>query len=177
MINSTQLDGIALIVGGAAFSLAEAGAKVVVFADMNGETAKSSSEESKKYASNKDYQTTTFKMNVQDNKSVQDMVDFVVKEFGRVDYAVNAAGVDNGVHAPISETDIENFDRIMNINTRGNLICVRAQTAAMRKQEPKTWTSRNGTRDVGRGVIINLASANSFAVLGTTTPTTLRPFV
>lgn len=77
----------------AAFSLAEAGAKVVVFADMNEETAKTSSEESKRYASNKDYQTTIFKMNVQDDKSVQDMVDYVVKEFGRIDYAVNAAGV------------------------------------------------------------------------------------
>lgn len=35
----------------AAFSLAEARAKVVVFADMNETTAKASSEESKKYAS------------------------------------------------------------------------------------------------------------------------------
>jgi NAD(P)-dependent dehydrogenase (short-subunit alcohol dehydrogenase family) len=60
---------------------------------------------------------------------------------------------------------MENFDRIMSINTRGNLLCVRAQTAAMRKQTPKTWTSRNGTRDIGRGVIINIASANSFAGL------------
>lgn len=60
---------------------------------MNDETAKASSEESKKYASNKEYQTTIFKMNVQDDKSVQDMVNFVVREFGRIDYAVNSAGV------------------------------------------------------------------------------------
>lgn len=73
--------------------------------------------------------------------------------------------VDNGVHAPIAETDMDNFDRIMNINARGNLICVRAQAAAMLKQEPKTWTSRNGTRDIGRGVIVNVASANSYAGL------------
>lgn len=53
----------------------------------------------------------------------------------------------------------------MHINTRGNLLCVRYQVAAMRKQDPKTWTSRNGTRDIGRGVIINIASANSFVGL------------
>lgn len=53
----------------------------------------------------------------------------------------------------------------MNINTRGNLLCVRAQAAAMREQTPKTWQSRNGTRDIGRGVIVNIASANSFAGL------------
>lgn len=73
--------------------------------------------------------------------------------------------VDNGVHAPLAETDIDNFDRIMNINARGNLVCVRAQVAAMLKQEPKTWTSRNGTRDIGRGAIVNIASANSYVGL------------
>ncbi|KAI6090729.1 oxidoreductase [Hypoxylon rubiginosum] len=172
MITGSKLDGIALIVGSGSgigrevsFSLAEAGTKVIVFADRNEDTAKATSEESKKYASNKDYQTAVFKMDVQDAQSVQDMVDFVVKQYGRLDYAINAAGVDNGKNAPIAETDIDNFDRIMNINTRGNLVCVRAQIAAMRKQEPKTWTSRNGTRDIGRGVIINLASANSFVGL------------
>lgn len=60
---------------------------------MNTETAKASSEESRRFASNQEYQTTIFEMNVQDEKSVQAMVDFVVKEFGRLDYSVNAAGV------------------------------------------------------------------------------------
>lgn len=69
------------------------------------------------------------------------------------------------MHAPISETDMDNFDRIMNINARGNLLCVKAQVAAMLKQEPKTWTSRNGTRDIGRGAIVNIASANSYVGL------------
>ncbi|KAH8164710.1 hypothetical protein CIB48_g3540 [Xylaria polymorpha] len=136
------LDGIAVIVGSgsgigreAAFSIAEAGAAVIVFADMNETMTKASSEESKKYASNKSYRTTTFKMNVQDDKSVQDMVDYVVKEFGRLDYVVNVVGVDNGVNAPIAETDIDNFDRIMRINARGNLVCICAQVAAIAKAD------------------------------------------
>lgn len=66
---------------------------MVVFADRDEETAKASSEESKRYASNKEYQAATFKMDVQDEKSVQDMVDFVGQKFGRLDYCVNAAGV------------------------------------------------------------------------------------
>ncbi|KAH8427712.1 SDR family NAD(P)-dependent oxidoreductase [Aspergillus melleus] len=172
MITNTQLDGIALVVGSgrgigqqAAFSLAEAGAKVVVFADINEETAKESAEESKKYASNKDYTATTFTVNVSDPKGVQEMVDFVVEKFGRLDYCVNGAGIDNGVHAPIAETDIDNFDRIMNINAKGMMLCVRAQCAAMRKQTPRQIQGRNGTRDIGRGAIVNIASANSFAGL------------
>ncbi|KAF2676715.1 NAD(P)-binding protein [Lentithecium fluviatile CBS 122367] len=141
MISSTQLDGIALVVGSGrgickeavlslAFSLAFAGAKAVVFADMDESAAAAASEESKQYASNPYYQTITFKMNVQEAQSVQDMVDFVVKEYGRLDYCVNGVGA-----------------------------------AAMRKQEPKTWTLRSGTRDIGRGVIVNVASANSFTGL------------
>ncbi|PLB54877.1 oxidoreductase [Aspergillus steynii IBT 23096] len=170
MITNTQLDGVALVVGSgrgigqqAAFSLAEAGAKVVVFADMNEETAKESAEESKKYASNKDYTATTFKVNVTDSQGVQDMVDFVVNTFGRLDYCVNGAGVDNGVHCPVAETDIENFERIMNINAKGMMMCVRAQCAAMRKQTHRQVQGRNGMRDIGRGAIVNIASANSFA--------------
>lgn len=60
---------------------------------MNEETAKETSEESKKYAKNTSYETSIFKMNVQDEKSVKDMVDYVVEKYGRLDYAVNAAGV------------------------------------------------------------------------------------
>ena len=64
-----------------------------MFADVNEETAKASVEESKKYASNKDYTAMAFKVNVTDEEGVQAMVNFVVKEFGSVDYAVNSAGV------------------------------------------------------------------------------------
>ena len=53
----------------------------------------------------------------------------------------------------------------MNINTKGLMLCVRAELAAMQKQSPRTFTSRNGTRGIGRGAIVNLASANSFAGL------------
>ena len=47
----------------------------------------------------------------------------------------------------------------------GNLVYTHAQIAAMRKQGSKTWTNRNGSRDIGRGVIVNIASANSFVGL------------
>jgi short-subunit dehydrogenase involved in D-alanine esterification of teichoic acids len=60
---------------------------------MNEEWAKSASKESEKYASDGDYQTSTFAMNVQDAESVEAMVSFVVEQYGRLDYCVNAAGV------------------------------------------------------------------------------------
>lgn len=77
----------------AAYSLAEAGARVIVFADMNSETATASAAESKQYATHPSYQSTNFTVNVTDQDGVQAMVDFVIEKFGRLDYAVNAAGV------------------------------------------------------------------------------------
>jgi NAD(P)-dependent dehydrogenase (short-subunit alcohol dehydrogenase family) len=81
------------IVKKATLSLAGAGAKVVVFADICESKAKASSLESRQFASNNFYETTAFKMNVQNDQSVQSMVDFVVKKYGRLDYAVNAVGL------------------------------------------------------------------------------------
>ncbi|KAJ1705156.1 oxidoreductase [Aspergillus flavus] len=172
MLSGTQLDGVALVVGSGggigqqvAFLIAEAGARVIVFANLNEENARASAEESKQYASNKSYKATYFHVNVTDEKGVQAMVDFVIERFGSLDYAVNAAGFDNGVHTRVAEIDIENYDRIMNINAKGTMLCVRAEAAAMRKQTSKTFTSRNGTRHIGRGAIVIIASANSFAGL------------
>lgn len=95
----------------AAFSLAEAGARAIIFADMNEETATASAEESKQYATHKEYQATAFKVNVTDEKGVQDMVVFVVKQFGRVDYAVNGAGVSQGLLSlfPLCNLLLERF--------------------------------------------------------------------
>lgn len=69
------------------------------------------------------------------------------------------------MHTPFADTDIENFDRIQTVNARGMFLCCRAEAAAMRKQTPRTFTSRTGTRDIGRGAIVNVCSANSFAGL------------
>ena len=73
--------------------------------------------------------------------------------------------MDNGVHVSFADTDIANFDHVMNVNAKGMMLCVRAEAAAMRKQTPKFFESRAGRRDIGRGAIVNCASANSFAGL------------
>lgn len=69
------------------------------------------------------------------------------------------------MHTPFADTDIDNFDRVQTINARGMFLCCRAEAAAMRKQTSRSFTSRTGTRDIGRGAIVNVCSANSFAGL------------
>jgi len=51
----------------------------------------------------------------------------------------------------------------MDVNAKGLMYCVKAEINAMLAQEPRTVISRSGTRDIGRGAIVNVASANGYA--------------
>lgn len=74
----------------------------------------------------------------------------------------------------VQQSSIEEFDKIMSINARGTLLCVRAVSAAMAKQELlPSVTGRHGTRSVGRGSIVNLGSASSYVASPGTNPYTM----
>ncbi len=77
----------------AAYAFAEAGAAAVAFADINYQKAKEVAEQSKSLAINLEYRALAVAVDVTDSLSVQHLVDLVIKDFGRIDYSVNAAGV------------------------------------------------------------------------------------
>jgi NAD(P)-dependent dehydrogenase (short-subunit alcohol dehydrogenase family) len=62
---------------------------------------------------------------------------------------------------PVSETCMAEFDNLMSVNVRGTMLCVRALSRAMKNQEERLVAGRTGPCSVGRGSIVNLASANS----------------
>ncbi|KAI0528126.1 hypothetical protein F5B22DRAFT_583787 [Xylaria bambusicola] len=87
------------------------------------------------------------------------MIDLMVKEFGRIDYCVNAAGIDTAVYCPMDQTEPDDFDRVMAINTRGVFFVIREVARVMKSQEPMVVNlGRHGNRDVGRGSIVNVSS-------------------
>ncbi|KAI1115363.1 hypothetical protein F5Y14DRAFT_450180 [Nemania sp. NC0429] len=99
------------------------------------------------------------KVDVTDPKSVEDMADLMAKEFGRIDYCVNAAGVDVATYCPIDQTDPDDYDRVMAINTKGAYLVIRAVAKIMKSQEPMVINlGRHGNRDAGRGSIVNVSS-------------------
>lgn len=76
-----------------AFTFADAGVHGVVFADINYEGARYADEVSKGYARHTEYRAFAANVDISDSESVQDLILTTVKEIGRIDYAVNSAGV------------------------------------------------------------------------------------
>ena len=72
---------------------------------MNRVSAEKAAADSRAIATNPEYRTLVIEVDVTDPKQVDNMVAKVSKEFGRIDYAVNSAGVsqldDSVLHAPL----------------------------------------------------------------------------
>ncbi|RAK80907.1 SDR family NAD(P)-dependent oxidoreductase [Aspergillus fijiensis CBS 313.89] len=91
---------------------------------------------------------------------VESFIGAVVSEFGRLDYAVNCAGV-LGEALRSTETSPEIFDRITNINYRGSWLCSRAELRQMIAQDPlpgQDDPAAAAAREGPRGAVVNIAS-------------------
>ncbi|KIH87544.1 short chain dehydrogenase/reductase family oxidoreductase [Sporothrix brasiliensis 5110] len=89
-------------------------------------------------------------VDVQSGEQVKATVAAVVARFGRLDIAVNNAGI-GGSGKPTHEVDEEEWRRVINIDLDGVWRCQKEELAVMVSQEDR------GPRD-GRGRIINTAS-------------------
>lgn len=67
--------------------------------------------------------------------AVTALLDKTTSVFGRVDYAVNAAGI-LGVSKRSHEMSVEEFDRVVNVDYRGCWLCSREEIKHMIKQDP-----------------------------------------
>lgn len=95
------------------------------------------------------------KGNIADDTFAESWIDQVVQTFGRVDYAVNCAGV-LGLPQRSDETSPAEFDWVNNINYRGCWLSSRAQLRQMVKQDP--LPSHDPIRPPQRGAVVNIAS-------------------
>ncbi len=76
---------------------------------------------------------------------VNDMVARTIKEFGKIDILVNnAGGISAGKEGTIENTTEEDWDRVVDINLKGQFLCCRAVVPHMKKN--------------GYGKIINVSS-------------------
>ncbi|KAL8654372.1 MAG: hypothetical protein Q9210_001532 [Variospora velana] len=169
MAGKTCVDGVALITGAAAgigketaFAFAEAGARGLVLADLNQNDAVKVSEECKQFSKHPDFRAIAIKVDIVDEASVDAMVRSAMNAFGRIDYSVNSAGMGNVSGAMTPNVKVDVFDKTIETNVRGIMLCVRAVSKVMAGQEPLMHRGRRSIRDLGRGSIVNLGSVSSY---------------
>lgn len=73
------------------------------------------------------------------------MVDDAIEQCGRVDFAVNSAGIDHTYW--LEELTVEQWDQVIDVNLRGPFLAAKAVWPHMRRQ--------------GRGYVFNIASTSS----------------
>ncbi len=128
-----QLQNKVVIVTGAgsglgqasAMAMAEQGGKVVV-ADID----QASGEQTAVMIKQDGGEATFIKTDIAQSVQVQAMVDHAVQTYGRLDCAYNNAGVDN-LHAPIGEFEVPEWDRVLAVNLRGTMLCMRYEIPVM----------------------------------------------
>jgi len=144
-----NLDGqIAIVTGGAqgigkaiVQVLIQSGADVVV-ADMNLDRARETVSELESASGGSGRRLMAVGVNVAESKQVTEMVDRVVKEWGKLDILVNNAGITrDGLLLRMSEED---WNRVMDVNLKGTFHCTKAVLPFMIRQR--------------RGRIVNIAS-------------------
>ncbi|GCB23317.1 dihydroanticapsin 7-dehydrogenase [Aspergillus awamori] len=140
-------DKVALVTGGgsgigfaAALSLAQAGAKVVI-ADINETRGKASTLKISQLAHNVHF----VPVDVSQSASVREMIDTTVRVYGRLDIAVNNAGIGPDSVA-IANLDEGSWDRLIATNLTGVALCLK-------------WELQQIIAQGGGGCIINMSSA------------------
>jgi NAD(P)-dependent dehydrogenase (short-subunit alcohol dehydrogenase family) len=81
-------------------------------------------------------------------KDVERMVAHAIETFGRLDYAVNNAGIE-GKLAGITDLPEQDWDRVLDTNLKGTFLCLKYEALAM-------LAGGHG------GAIVNVGSVNSF---------------
>jgi NAD(P)-dependent dehydrogenase (short-subunit alcohol dehydrogenase family) len=127
---------------GCALALARAGADVAIV-DLNEKAGASTAQEIRSLGR----QAVFIPCNVTRKDEVQGMVRRAVEAFGRLDIALNNAGI--GILGADEELDQEAWDKVIAVNLTGVFLCAQAEAQQMIRQQPT------------EGKIINIASMSA----------------
>ena len=151
---------------GIALTLAVEGAAVVV-SDLP--SSRQAGEETVKKIRSAGGRAEFFPADVSSPKDMDALVAFCVETYGRLDYAVNNAGI--AVVKPLGDVSDEEYDRVVNVNLRGTFNGIRSQLRHMTKVKGGSIVNiasvagQVAVRDIG------VYTATKHAVLGLTKST------
>jgi A-factor type gamma-butyrolactone 1'-reductase (1S-forming) len=139
-------DKVVIVTGGssglgaaAALQFARAGAKVVIAARRK-EEGQAVVREIERLGSEGLFVQT----DVAKRGDIANLVEQTIARFGRLDCAVNNAGIAGPVTVPVADIEEEDWDQLMSINLKGVWMCMKYEIPAMLKH--------------GNGAIVNVSS-------------------
>ncbi|MDW7676022.1 MAG: SDR family NAD(P)-dependent oxidoreductase, partial [Bacillota bacterium] len=91
-----------------------------------------SAEEVVKEIINTGQKALAFRVDVSDSREVKQMMDSVIREFGRIDILVNNAAIIR--RGTIEELSEEDWDKVIDVNLKGTFNCMKAVVGIMKKQ-------------------------------------------
>lgn len=97
-------------------------------------------------------EATFIRTDVSVAEDVKRMVEHTVEAFGRLDFAINNAGIEGEIQG-ITEFSEEQWDQVLDINLKGTFLCLKYEATAMLE-------GGHG------GAIVNVGSVNSFLGFG-----------
>lgn len=138
------LDKVAIITGGArgigeatAKKFAKEGARLVI-ADINEENMEATANEIKASGG----EVSSILVDVRDKASVENMIDYAIKKYGRLDILVNNAGIT--MDSTLLKMTEDQWDKVVDVNLKGVYLCGQAAAKVMAEN--------------GSGVILNASS-------------------
>lgn len=163
-----DVPGFALITGAAsgigracAATFARDGAAGIALLDVNhdallGVKAEVEGAQNKRLAGLKPCRVEVYVVDVTNEEQVNQAVNDAAAKFGRLDYAVNAAGIAMKHQGGAAFAETRDWQRIVDINLTGTFFVLRAAARIMLKQDP-ILSSLDG-RPLQRGSIVNFGS-------------------
>lgn len=80
---------------------------------------------------NEGYDALSFKVDVSNEDEVKAMVDFVMKKYGKIDYAYNNAGVQSQ-YVNITKVPLKEYNRVVNTDLKGVFLCMKYELEVMK---------------------------------------------
>lgn len=112
--------------------------------------------------------TLIVETDVQQETSVQAMVQRTLEVFGSIDILINNAGITGPVEVPVHQIDTADWDAVQNTNLRGTFLCCKAVLPTMITKRSGKIINISGTSGL-RGYINRAAySSSKWAVRGLT---------
>lgn len=112
----------------AALAFAREGAKVVV-----ADTSEANNRETARIIEQAGGRAFAIRCDVSREEDVRAALEKMIEVFGRLDYALNNAGIEQAV-TPLADLTVEQWDRLIEVDLRGVFLCLKYQIPLMLKQ-------------------------------------------